>query len=232
MHKTLQRSSRRLHRMTDDSSHARGIFADFVLPNHSLLEYGSRDGSILRTYDCRVKAGIEPNVDCAAAAVAKGLDVRTSIGDFDGTEFDSIVVNWNLDTVDDFVTTLRHLAQLLTESGKLLVHHPIAADVRWSDIAKNRTPIQVLRRDVAEAGYTVECASVKRSTSHVTRFQFETAPFQREATLDDRNASAQLQTGASLSHDSDCVPPPHLRRLPTYRTVVPSLAIVVVARRT
>lgn len=202
MHTTPHLANRRPSARTNDTSRQQSsVFADYVIPEHSLLEFGCGDGAILDALDSQAKSGVESNAELAAVSTSKGYDIRPTIGSFAGTSFDRVLVSRELIDLANPKQELRSLSELLSNIGLLLISQPIDAGGRLLRPTEYRAQKDSLRTLLSAAGCTVDSISVKR-------YSYRTSPF-------------KFGKG----------PSPHFANKKTYSMVKPFLSLVAVAHR-
>jgi len=104
--------------------------AKLILQQHgeigSLLDVGAGTGDFLKV--AKVKGwqvhGMEPNKNAAKLALEKGIDLKASLNDFEGKQFDVITLWHVLEHIPDLEETISKLAALVTPQGTLIIAVP------------------------------------------------------------------------------------------------------------
>lgn len=104
--------------------------AKLILQQHgevgSLLDVGAGTGDFLKV--AKVKGwqvhGMEPNKNAAKLALEKGIDLKASLNDFEGKQFDVVTLWHVLEHIPDLEETILKLAALVKPQGALIIAVP------------------------------------------------------------------------------------------------------------
>ncbi len=104
--------------------------AKLILQQHgevgSLLDVGAGTGDFLKV--AKVKGwqvhGMEPNKNAAKLALKKGIDLKDSLNDFEGKQFDVVTLWHVLEHIPDLEETILKLAALVKPQGALIIAVP------------------------------------------------------------------------------------------------------------
>ncbi|KXO00651.1 methyltransferase [Aequorivita aquimaris] len=104
--------------------------AKLILQQHgevgSLLDVGAGTGDFLKV--AKVKGwqvhGMEPNKNAAKLALEKGIDLKASLNDFEGKQFDVVTLWHVLEHIPDLEETILKLAALVKPQGTLIIAVP------------------------------------------------------------------------------------------------------------
>ena len=92
----------------------------------SLLDVGAGTGDFLKV--AKVKGwqvhGMEPNKNAAKLALEKGIDLKASLNDFEGKQFDVVTLWHVLEHIPDLEETILKLAALVKPQGALIIAVP------------------------------------------------------------------------------------------------------------
>ena len=104
--------------------------AKLILQQHgevgSLLDVGAGTGDFLKV--AKEKGwqvhGMEPNKNAAKLALEKGIDLKASLNDFEGKQFDVVTLWHVLEHIPDLEETILKLAALVKPQGALIIAVP------------------------------------------------------------------------------------------------------------
>ena len=104
--------------------------AKLILQQHgevgSLLDVGAGTGDFLKV--AKEKGwqvhGMEPNKNAANLALEKGIDLKASLNDFEGKQFDVVTLWHVLEHIPDLEETILKLAALVKPQGALIIAVP------------------------------------------------------------------------------------------------------------
>lgn len=104
--------------------------AKLILQQHgevgSLLDVGAGTGDFLKV--AKEKGwqvhGMEPNKNAAKLALEKGIDLKASLNDFEGKQFDVVTLWHVLEHIPDLEETILKLAALVKPQGTLIIAVP------------------------------------------------------------------------------------------------------------
>lgn len=104
--------------------------AKLILQQHgdvgSLLDVGAGTGDFLKV--AKEKGwqvhGMEPNKNAAKLALEKGIDLKASLNDFEGKQFDVVTLWHVLEHIPDLEETILKLAALVRPQGALIIAVP------------------------------------------------------------------------------------------------------------
>ena len=92
----------------------------------SLLDVGAGTGDFLKV--AKEKGwqvhGMEPNKNAAKLALEKGIDLKASLNDFEGKQFDVVTLWHVLEHIPDLEETILKLAALVKPQGALIIAVP------------------------------------------------------------------------------------------------------------
>ncbi len=92
----------------------------------SLLDVGAGTGDFLKV--AKEKGwqvhGMEPNKNAAKLALEKGIDLKASLNDFEGKQFDVVTLWHVLEHIPDLEETILKLAALVKPQGTLIIAVP------------------------------------------------------------------------------------------------------------
>lgn len=92
----------------------------------SLLDVGAGTGDFLKV--AKEKGwqvhGMEPNKNAAKLALEKGIDLKASLNDFEGKQFDVVTLWHVLEHIPDLEETILKLAALVRPQGALIIAVP------------------------------------------------------------------------------------------------------------
>ena len=148
------------------------IFAPRIEPNHAVLEYLCGEGELLTALANCVKAGIEPDAKLAAVASRRGLPIRANIRDFDGETFDRVLIGRPINQLAKPDEELKALNSLLAEDGRLLIGYAVETDHLMGIPSQHQNQVTQVKMALANAGYTIERASIERHSHRSSGFQF------------------------------------------------------------
>jgi SAM-dependent methyltransferase len=142
-------------------------FSAYVQPEHTTLDFGCGNGSLLSHLSCRRRIGVEINPAAREAAQALGIEVHATLAEIPDHCIDVAISNHALEHVRCPFDELRTLHDKLKPTGLLVLCLPIddwrtqkhASSTDSNHHLYSWTPL-LLGNLLAEAGYAVERAWV------------------------------------------------------------------------
>ena len=115
-------------------------FKEFILPTHTVIDFGSGGGYLLENIICRKKIGIEINKAARKAAQKRGIESVATVEEIDNASADVIISNHALEHVSYPLEILRSLRSKLKLGGLIVFvvpHQDTHEEYKTDDINKH-----------------------------------------------------------------------------------------------
>lgn len=111
-------------------------FRPYVKEGDDILDFGCGNGSLLSVLGG--KNGVEINPNSAKLARERGHDVRSTLGEWESSSFDTVISNHCLEHTEDPLSQLREIRRVIRDDGTLAICVPChRADYPFKEVDRD-----------------------------------------------------------------------------------------------